>query len=458
MKKSTQLHSFQLSRLFPILIVFFTLMGTQFMLPLDLMGRTIYLYYAEILMAALFAAVMLYMLIKRQKPVFTTMQWLLPAAFIVWFVILTAYRFVTFGDLTGGFINFRVLIFPILLVLALKQLNASKKDIMYGIFLFATVMNIYQVCSVFISHSFRAVLALQNINIYLCFMLAVLPLLFMMLKHFTHKSKTLCILMRILLVFNILSILVFTFFSGSRLAIAVLPISFVAAFLLIFGFSGKAFLKLGALLLAFIVVVTVVLSCNTYDSRYNVSRTYAEVFSALNIRLPDKNPAPAPDPDTPAVPDTEKPDVSDQIAVENNVSDSNTMRELLWEKSIAHIKESPFWGRTSVDVEIEMNFIGLDTPVKVIQSPHNFILEGWMALGLPGLLLYGAIIITAIISILRKKIKLSAKITLFVILFAVFGFSFFQPLVTCYFAISLILWFVLYLYSENDAVTIPQKN
>ncbi len=450
MNKTTKQSPVPFTRLFHILIVFFALVGTQFMLPINLLGRTIFLYYVEPLLIALFLGTLVYMLVKRQKPVFTTLEWLLPSLFVLWFFVLTAYRFLAFGDLTGGFINFRVLTFPILLVLILKQLKAEKKDVFYGILLFATGMNLYQVISIFIARSFRTVLALKNINIYLCFMLALLPLLLMMLKNFRHKSGAVETFMKAVLVFNIISILVFSFFSGSRLTIVIIPVTFVVAFFLVFGFSGKTFLRLFTLLLIFIVIASTVLTLDVYDSRYNVSRTYAEVFSLLKIEMPVK--APSADPGQTDTDETDKKDPvkEDPLGAETNVADSNSMRDLIWAKSIEYIKASPFWGRTTIDVEFEMNFAGLDEPVKMVQSPHNFILESWMALGLPGLLLYSVIVLAVTLAILLKKIKLSDKILLFTVLFAVFGFSFFQPLVTCYFAVSLILWFAFFLFYEKD--------
>lgn len=428
----------QLTRLLPVLLIFFTLMGTQFSVSLHITNRTVYVYLAEVIMLISSVAVMVSMLIKGQSQAFRFPQWLLTAAMIAWFFILTAYRYFTFGDLTGGFIIFRVLMLPVVFVLSLRHLNMSKTHIVWGIFLFVTAINGHQMFSLFQTASFRTVQALQNINIYLCFMLAALPFLLVMLRQLYFSSKALRILMGALLAWNILTILVFAFFSGSRLAAALLPLCFFSAFWLVFGFSKKAFLSLGALVLAFVVILGTVLSCDLYDSRYNVSRTYTEVLHALHAELPGDF----------AQPDNGSSDVDDQTAAENNVADSNTMRKLLWQTSLNHILKSPFWGRTSVDVEIEMSFVGSQTPVKVIQAPHNFILEGWMGLGLPGLLIYGAILLLAILPILRRKTPLCQKLLLFVTLLAVFGFSFFQPLVTCYFAISLILWLSLYLYRD----------
>jgi len=454
MKNETRSLPISLARAFHVLTVFFVLLGTQFILPVNVLGRTVYLYYVEFLLVALFIGVAVTLLVKRQKPCLPLVLWVLPCIFIIWFFVLTAYRFFNFGDITGGFINFRVLTFPILFVLLLKQLKIAKKDLLFGIFLFATVMNIYQVGSIFISHSFRTVLALKNINIYLCFMLTLLPLLFFMLKTLSHPAKAVRILMRSLLVFNILSILVFTFFSGSRLTVVILPLSFFLGGLAVFGLHRCAFLKLGALFLAFIIISGTIMTLNLYDARYNVGRTYAEVFDILSIETPEKKPSSESENKDPSQnTESENTDSDNTDPVQDakiNVTESNSMRDLLWKKSVEYIKESPFWGRTSIDVEIEMTFFGKTEPVKVTQSPHNFILEMWLALGLPGLILYGTIILTVLIFILRKKTGIGGKIALFTILFPLFGFSFFQPLVTCYFAISLLLWLVLYLFEENE--------
>lgn len=445
MKKETQSTPFSISRVFHILMVLCLFIGTQIMLPVNIGSRTIHLYYVELFLIVLFIGVAVTMLVKRQKPRFPILMWVLPCAFLVWFFILSAYRFFAFGDLTGGFINFRVLFFPIIFFLIVKQLRIEKKDLLFSLLLFVTVMNIYQVASLFIVHSFRTVLALKNINIYLCFMLAMLPLLFFMLKTLSYPVKAVHILMQSLLVFNILCILVFSFFSGSRLNVVILPVSFFLGGMAVFGFNWRSVVRLCALCLAFIIISGTVISANLYDARYNVARTYAEIFEAIGIRIPEDSPLPDTE-NTDADLSTDAVDSGITQDAKTNAMASNSMRQLLWEKSVQHIKDSPFWGRTSIDIEIEMMFAGATEPVKVIQSPHNFILEIWLALGLPGLILYGVILLTVMLSILRKQTRWSGRIMLLTILFSLFGFSFFQPLVTCYFAISFLLWLVLYLF------------
>ncbi len=453
-------------RLLHILIVLFSLLGTQFVFPVNILSRTIYLYYVEIFLFCVLVIVSIITLKKRKGNLLKRTEGVLFALFIVWFFLLTVYRYVSSGNVTGGFIVFRVLTFPILLVWMLRQMNTNKNDILFGVLLFITSMNIYQVYSIFITRSFRTVYALKNINIYLCFMLAALPLLFMMLKQLKFSSKVICGFVTIIIPFNILTILVFSFFSGSRIAVVILPIVFFCSFLLTNGFNKKSLVRLGGLVVSFALLVSIILQCNIFDAKYNVTRTWFEVLNTLGVQLSFT------DIDERNVQDTENSTWTDggeneegfvenedstnngfsefgYSEVENTVIDSNNMRYKLWKQSIEYIKESPFWGRTSIDIEVEMNFAGYATPVKIIQSPHNFILEGWLALGFPGMIIYGIIIAITVISIMRKRIKASIKANMFIVLFVIFGFSFFQPLVTCYFAISLILWFNLYLCNEN---------
>lgn len=458
-------------RLLHVLLVLFSLWGTQLLFPINILGRTIHLYYVEIFLLCILMLVSILTIKRKKGIVIKKTEGLILGAFIVWFFILTVYRYVFFGNITGGFIVFRVLVFPILLVWMLRQMNAYKSDVLFGILLFTTSMNAYQVYSVFIVGSFRTVLALKNINIYLCFMLAMIPVLFMMVKQIRYTSPIISVIVKSIISFNVLTILVFSFFSGSRLSVVVLPSVFFVSFFVTYGINKSSLIKLGIVIVSFVLVVTTILRYNVFDSRYNVARTWFEVLNSVGIHfslgdIQDKNES---ETENSSWQDEEKIDNNvdendilidnnfdefTQSVVDNNVTDSNNMRYKLWKQSIKHIKESPLWGRTSIDIEVEMNFAGYDTPVKIIQSPHNFILEGWLALGLPGLLLYGFILFTTTISILRKKIKASIKVNVILVLFVIFGFSFFQPLVTCYFAISLLLWLVLYLFKENELVSV----
>lgn len=141
---------------------------------------------------------------------------------------------------------------------------------------------------------------------------------------------------------------------------------------------------------------------------------------------------------------------SDLEQAQINATDSNSMRSEVWKKSVEHIRENPIFGRGNTDIVFYVNFVGIDEPVKFAQSPHNFILEMWLALGLPGMLIYLAAVAITAIKILFGKYTVTQKINFTLILLSVFGFSFFQPLVTSYFAVSCILWISVYLFAFSS--------
>jgi hypothetical protein len=134
---------------------------------------------------------------------------------------------------------------------------------------------------------------------------------------------------------------------------------------------------------------------------------------------------------------------------EANVIDSNMMRKLLWKKSVDYIKKNPIFGKPSNDIEIEMYFYGREDAVKIIQSPHNFVLEIWLALGLPGLIIYFIIIAKEILVVSKSNLSKNKKYNFLLALIVILGFSFFQPLFTSYFVIAILFFLNIYIYEEE---------
>ena len=455
--KEDLMENFKNKRLFEVLrkntleivtiaIVFFSLLGTQILLPLELNGRTIYPFFAEFFLILLFGITAVWLLVKRKKLIINKTELILLSGFVIWFIVLTGYRFIYVGDVSGAFLVFRTLMFPVLLALFFRQIGAPKKHMAYGVVLFATCMNIYQIYNlVFVTQNFRTVTSLKNINIYLCFMLALIPVFVFLLKNLDCCCRTWRVVLKGVLLFNILSISIFTIFSGSRLALLMLPISLFGSYFAINGFSKKAFVKFLAILLSLILLASAFIILNLYESKSSIERTLTPVLEIIQKYMP-------------SIQCGGNDDIGTGENIKNeNVADSNTMRDLLWQKSIESIKKSPFWGTSTTDVEIEMYFSGDPKPVIMVQSPHNFIIESWMALGLLGMCIYFAMLILLAVSVLRKKMKKSLKINFLICMFIIFGFSFFQPLVTYHLVISIILWLVIYLCTQNPTQEVARQ-
>lgn len=412
-------------------IVFLSLLLTQFMLPLTVAGKTMYLYHVEFFVILLFLAACVHLLVKREKVNLRVTEFVLLGLFLLWFLVLTVYRYLDSGNITGGFIVMRVMVFPIVLVLLFRQYRVSRKSVFAGLLLFVTCVNVYQIISLFRTvHSFRQLKGLQNINIYLCFTLAALPMIISFASSYKNSCKWKCSLAKVVAYFNIFAIICFSLFSGSRIAGIMCPVVGIGSFFLANGISKKSVVSFLIVLALLTVLICGILLLDVYDARIDFFRTAGPVISAADINVSSMGSG------------------GELQETGNSVTDSNSMRGALWEKSIAYIKENPIFGRSSIDIDCEMHFSGSKEPTKIVQSPHNFILEMWLSLGLPGMLLYLLMVGLCALKILFGKMAASRKGLYLLTMFAVFGFSFFQPLVTSYFAVSLILWFAMYIFAQ----------
>ena len=456
-------------------ITFICLLFTQFLLPVNLAGNVVYLYYIELFIIALFTAAFIFMLVKKSKLNLSKKEIAIMFLFVAWFAVLTVYRFFVTGNITGGFIVFRVLTFPIILMLIFKQYQITKQSVFWGLFAFITYINIYQIISViFISKSFRLATALANINIYICFALAVLPLLLYFVSKYKCENKAIQSAVRIAAVFNIVCVVLFSLYSGSRIAVLLCPVIGVISYFFINKFTKKSILTFLASVVAMVVLISTMFVANIYDAKYNFFRVVDPFLSIFHFEFdfgsddtnsddpthehtkPEQNKPgqskPGQNKPGQSKPEKDEPEIitpEDMELAQTSVADSNGMRGALWEKSIYYIKQNPIFGRHSIDIDCQMTFVGAEEPVTIVGSPHNFILEMWLALGLPGMLIYFAIILLSVAKILFAKISVGKKVNFMLIMLSIFGFSFFQPLVTCWFAISMTLWISMYFFTSD---------
>lgn len=458
-----------------ILLIFLLCLSTQYMIPINILSRTIYIYYVEIILMILFFVAMIDIFIRKKKINIKLMEVIVLALLFLWFVFLILYNYFVYANLTGGFIIFRVLVFPIVLVLLLRQYNVNKKNILYGILIFTTFINVYQIYSlIYFSNSFRAASALKNINIYLCYMISVIPIFIWYLKNNAEPKNKIRYLNEIIVFFNVFIITIFSILSGSRIAFVMCPFILIFSFFCINKISIKSIFKMFGYIVIIIITLFILIKFNVYDAKDNLFRSVNPILQffieePLEDSIIDNIPNDLEDKKTEAnknnklnsnitssgnsnndnKSDNLKNEILENAKDNTTVIDSNNMRNIIWKNSIISIRDNLVLGIFKTDIEFDMYYFNLDTPVKMIQSPHNFILEIWLALGLPGLIVYCFIIIGMTFKILLSKIKLSYKCNYLLSMFSIFGFSFFQPLVTSYFIISISLWLIIYLYSEE---------
>lgn len=480
MKKNNYLSKKNMFKIFCIMIIFTVFLSTQFLLPIKFMEKIVYVYRVEIILIILFFIAAIDILVRKKKIVIGKKEIIYLFILIVWFLLLTFYRHFVYGDITGGLIIFRVLMFPILFILLLRQYNIDKKNICTGFLLFISYINICQVYDLIVnSNSFRTSLALKNINIYLCFMISIIPLLLILSnnKFIEYKNKK---LINVVIILNFIIISVFSILSGSRIGILFFTLMFVLSYLLIFKITINSLIKFAISILVLILLIFTLVQFKIYDGRENLLRAIDPVIQILKNTSIDK-----PSKNNEIKLETSDNEVNNETATENinenkpnvetnngeidnkdkfnnnnevsnnsitqnsSVVDSNNMRSLLWKKSIEYIKKNPIFGKGNIDIEIDMYFSTTTQPTKIIQSPHNFILEIWLALGLPGMISYFILLIYNIIKIFVSKTKFNIKMNFMLSFISILFFSFFQPLMTSYFAISIILWILIYLYLEE---------
>ena len=431
------------------LVVFLCLLFTQFMVPVKLAGNTMYLYLVEFFLIALFLGACVHLLIKREKPQLRLIEFLLLGLLCAWFVVLTGYRYVYAGTITGGFIVFRVLVFPIVLVLLLRQYRIGRKAVALGLFLFLTAVNLYQIYSLFaVSHSFRQIKGLMNINIYLCFALAALPMLIGFVCAYQNSCKCRMLAVRAMGIFNVLAIVCFSLFSGSRIAVALCPVIATLSWFLTAKISRRSIAIFFSMVAAVAVLVGSMITMDVYDAEYNFYRVTDTLIPNVDLtQFIDST-----EETMGELPEDVQAGIMNEVqeSANQSVTDSDNMRSVLWEKSIFYIRQNPIFGRHSIDIDAEVVFAGTEEKSLIIEAPHNFILEMWLALGLPGMAVYLLMIALCAFKVLLSKLTLLVKGNFLLVMLSVFGFSFFQPLVTCYFAVSLMLWLAMYLFLETD--------
>lgn len=440
-------------------LLFLIFLLTQFMYPLNLGGRTIYIYYVEIYIIILCLISFCDILFNKKKIEFNKITMVI-LIFLLWFVIASIYRYFVYHDITGGFIIFRVLFFPLLLILLLRQYSIDKKYILISLILFVFFINLYHIYDlIIINNSFRSAQTLKNLNIYLCFTISSIPIMLFYLRE--YKSEKLSFNVIKLIVFiNIILITIFSILSGSRMGLLLCPFVVFFSYFLIYKISKKSILLFIGLVSIVFVSIASIIYFNLYDSRENVFRSVEPIIkifadeSKIAKKLePIENIESNISENNNIIIDNKDSDstiISNIDEQNSSVTDSNNMRLSLWEKSIYYICKSPIFGIGSTDIDIDMYFSNLTEPVKLIQSPHNFILEMCIAFGLPGMFIYLFIIVISIIKVFHQKIDIYNKFNFLLSLVSILGFSFFQPLVTSYFAISILMWINYYIYLKED--------
>lgn len=439
-----------LVRYLPILMIVVTLVLTQYLIPINVGSKKIYIYYTEIFIILLCIVTFIDTIKNKKKLKLDKKYILYLLAFIIWFIILTIYRYVFYQTLTGGFIIFRVLFFPIVLCILFKQYDINKKDILFALLLFISIINLYQIYSlIFVSNSFRVIGALKNINIYLTFVVSSTPMMITYLlksKDF-YKSVVFRRTISILIILNIILITTFVFLSGSRLAILIYPVVSILSFFFNYKFNKRSIIKFLSIFIVSMVLIFTIVGLNLYDSKSNFSRSFNPIITTLKLNnifnsSGTNNNKEENNSETKEGEDSKEENIS--------IIDSDNMRTKLWEKSIYYIKQNPIFGKSSVDIDIEMKFVNSDETTTVIQVPHNFILEMWLGLGLPGMIMYLFLIGYLVLKVIKKNINLNLKMNFMLTLFSILAFSFLQPLVTCYFVISMLFWFNFYLYLKEE--------
>lgn len=443
-------------------LLFLTFLSTQFMYSLNIGDRNIYIYYVEMYIIILCFISAFDILFNKKKIKFKKIVLI----FLLWFIIISMYRYFFSHDITGGFIIFRVLFFPLILVFLLKQYSINRRYVLLSLILFVTFINVSYIYDlIFISNSFRVVHVLKNLNIYLCFTISAIPLMLLYLKEYYTKKTNFNTVIKSIVFLNIILISIFSFLSGSRIGLLLCPLVVILSYFFVYKINKKNVLRFSSLMISICISSAFIAYFDLYDSRENIFRSIEPIIKVFKNENDDiqkiesiekvknvenfennylKN-------NSNIVDNSNHSSTMIDSANEDNSSviDSNNMRLSLWKKSIYYISKNPIFGKGSTDIDIDMYFSGANESTKLVQSPHNFILEMCIAFGIPGMFIYMFIIVASVVKIFRQKIDKYNKFNFLLSLVSILGFSSFQPLVTSYFVISILLWINYYIYLKE---------
>lgn len=243
----------------------------------------------------------------------------------------------------------------------------------------------------------RASKLLENIMVFNSVIISYLPLQLFWI--FTNRMEKHCFKNFVVSMCNIILSIVMVIASGSRSAILIL---FVLVFLMsVINLTSRrnVMLIIGIITLSVTALFTMNAS-NSFGIKSSIERTSSSIFKPGELK-----------------------EEASEVSI--NINESNQIRSMLRDKSIAEIKKSPIIGTGNAFFKYKIGKIELE------QSSHNIILEIWLIFGMIGLIIYlllfSVIAKEGIILFINRKDK-RLYFTCMLSILSIIGLAMFQPL------------------------------
>lgn len=419
------------------LLISFTLLMTQYFYKFQ---NKIYISYTEIIMLFLWAFTFIFLIKKSKMYLNNDLKKIIKIviAFITFFIFLLIYWSFTLENLNGVYKLFRTIMLPIIIVFIPTVFKINKRQLILSIIIFLTYISKSQIKRLYFGSSFRELTGLGNINIYLCFIIMILPILINVLSNLNKTNKIFYWIGNIIIWINITLSAIISLLSGSRISFVLYPLVFFLSFFNNFKIRKKTILSFIVFSLLIGFFCTLAYRRDYNGARDSINRSFftiVEKSSVINFmigkfKLPDTIPSRA----------------------GTNAINSDLMRKNIQENTIKTIKENFLFGVGNTDIKFKATFIDIENfYLDMVQSPHNFILELLISIGIIGLAFYLYMIINIILIIIKKHKNDKKEITnFFLIIGSTYFYSFYEPLITVQLAISFIFWIIIAIYFNKE--------
>ena len=416
--------TFYKSSLIFLLILFFGSLD-WIILPIPFTTKNMSFMISELII--LFSLIYLYYLYKKRIISFQDLDFKKNILIFIGYLCIFTFYHVIFDGFDMAYFSYpRISICAITLFILFEKKLIDKKSVSAAINIFLAVLNILQLIHFLLNHSLRTSEVANNINIYICCNLILLPFLFYQVIVKNNKLS----------LFNSILTLSFIPFSGSRSGFG---LSIIVLLALFFIFLKKLNVKLVVTKFLIIVFGSILsifllfLGFGDYYAQSSVMRaTFFDQFFRIenddlrvqtnniileeNITITQENATPQ-DSDKTNSDDTEQLHESQEME-----RTSDLIRKNMWYAAVNKVKENPILGTGIMTYDVNMN------NRIVQQGPHNFILELLLCYGVIGSLIYTVILY----KMYKTTLKKGNKVLKLIILTSLFAYSFFQPTFVSY--------------------------
>ena len=359
------------------------------------------------------------------------------SALFILYVLLSGYRYIKLGfaNARNSLYMALAVFFGALLFFCVDSevLSIAKKEC--GVLYISTFLNVIQIfVSAITFGGVRASRVLENIMVFNCVMLALLPILFLLLLSTAKRS------LKLIALFNIISLTTLVSISGARSAVLVLWGEYLVCSICLFLKKRHSWKYQLLMLVSILAGLGILYSSNFLCAKDSLNR----VFFAYQQKLGSSVNAETNQGTTSEAPLSMEDITNSENVVDNqqdhiDIVESDSMRGQLWAASIEEIKRSPLLGTGVSYFDCKYGDIILE------QSSHNFVLEIWLVFGGIGLIMYILIVTGGLVYFSYKIIqnKGNRLIPLFYLLSlsSILLLALVQPLLTML-PISSLFWLI----------------